>query len=240
MMLGLEEVNRWWLAAGGLGLALFTLLCMLLAMRLAGPVTHSYNLGTLQYEIRPSFSGKAQIYVPLADWELEAPLYGAPYVLHVEPRQVSPSALVRAAKGFKPALGQAKKDITHSAIRAFVRAFLFGLLGGVAAALLVLLLLRAIGGAWRTAAIAGAGCFALAALLVAGSGLWLWLSLDVNAFQNITITRGVGSGAARNARNQLRHDNGLPAILQDLARLVARGDHIKISSAARSVRSDGP
>jgi hypothetical protein len=235
-----EGVSRWSLAAGGLGLALFTLACMLLAMRLAGPVTHSYNLGTLRYEIKPSFSGKAQIYVPLADWELEAPLYGAPYVLHVEPRQVSPSALVRAAKGFKASLGQAKKDITHSAIWAFVRAFLFELLGGVAAALLVLLFLRAIGRAWRAAAIVGAGCFVLAVLLVAGSGLWLWLSLDVNAFQNSTITRGIGSRATLRARNQLRDDNGLPAILQDLSRLVARGDHIKISSAARSARGNGP
>ncbi len=234
MRLGFEGVSRWWLAVGGLVFALFTLVCMLLAMRLAGPVTHSYNLGTLEYEIKPSFSGKAQIYVPLAGWELEAPLYGAPYVLHIEPRQVSPTALVRAAKGFRPALRQAKKDIKHSAIWTFVRAFLFGLLGGVAAALLVLLFLRAIGRAWRTAVIVGAGCFVLATLLVAGSGLWLWQSLDLNAFHDITITRGAGARAMVNARSELRHDNGLPAILQDLSRLVARGDHIKIKVRAES------
>jgi hypothetical protein len=227
------RLGRWWPAPAGLGLALFTLLCMVLAMRLAGPVTHSYNLGTLQYEIKPSFSGKAQIYVPLADWELEAPLYGAPYVLHVEPREVSPTALVRAAKGFKPALAQAKKDIKHSAIWTFVRAFMFGLLGGLAAALLALLFLRAIGRAWRTSVIVGASCFALAALLVAGSGLWLWQSLDLDAFHDITITKGRGAEAMVRAREQLRDDNGLPAILQDLSRLVARGDHIKIRVRTR-------
>jgi hypothetical protein len=231
--LGFEGVSRWWLAIGGLGFALFTLVCMLLAMRLAGPVVHSYNLGTLEYEIKPSFSGKAEIYVPLADWQLEAPLYGAPYVLHIEPRQVSPTALVRAAKGFKPALRQAKKDIKHAAIWTFVRAFMFGLLGGLAAALLVLLFLRAIGRAWRASTIVGAGCFVLATLLVAGSGLWLWQSLDLNAFHDITITRGRGARAMVNARNELRHDNGLPAILQDLSRLVARGDHIKIRVSTR-------
>jgi hypothetical protein len=227
------RLGRWWPAPAGLGFALFTLVCLVLAMRLAGPVTHSYNLGTLEYEIKPSFSGKAQIYVPLADWELEAPLYGAPYVLHVEPREVSPTALVRAAKGFKPALGQAKKDIKHSAIWTFVRAFMFGLLGGLAAALLVLMFLRAIGRTWKTSAIVGASCFVLAALLVAGSGLWLWQSLDLNAFHDITITKGRGAKAMVRAREQLRDDNGLPAILQDLSRLVARGDHIKIRLRTR-------
>ncbi|HEX9417084.1 MAG TPA: hypothetical protein VF895_10305 [Gaiellaceae bacterium] len=233
MRLGFDGISRWWLAAGALGFALFTLVCMLLAMRLAGPVTHSYNLGTLEYEIEPSFSGKAQIYVPLADWELEAPLYGAPYVLHIEPREVSPTAIVRAAKGFKPALKQAKKDIKHSAIWTFVRAFMFGLLGGLAAALLVLLFLRAIGRAWRTSMVVGAGCFVLATLLVAGSGLWLWQSLDLNAFHDITITNGRGAKAMVDARRQLRHDNDLPAILQDLSRLVARGDRIKIKVKTR-------
>lgn len=233
MRLDFGGISRWWLAIGGIFFALFTLVCMLLAMRIAGPVVHSYNFGTLEYEIRPSFSGKAEIYVPIVDWQLEAPLYGAPYALHIEPRHLSTKALVQAAKGFVPALKQAKKDIKHSAILTFVRAFLFGLLGGVSAALIGLLFLRAIGRPWRTAVIVGSSCFALTTLLVAGSGIWLKTSLDLNKFRDVTIVRGKRSKAMIDARRELHQDQNFAAILQDLSRLLARGEGIKIKVKSR-------
>src|SRR6266511_3449206 len=126
-------------------LGFFTLVCMLLAMRLAGPVTHKYNLGTLQYEVRPSFSGKAELFVPLAGWQLEAPVFDAPYTLHLQPKDVDAREIVRAAAGVKESIKTAKHDVKHGAILTFVRAFLFALAGGLAAGVVALLAFLASG-----------------------------------------------------------------------------------------------
>jgi len=44
---------------------------------------------------RPFFSGKAKVYIPLAGWEIEAPVFSAPYAIHAQPRRVSPRAVGR-------------------------------------------------------------------------------------------------------------------------------------------------
>ena len=79
------------LVAAVVGAALFTLLCMWIAMRAAGPQTHGYNLGSVQFDIAPSWSGKAKVYIPIAGWEIEAPIFSAPYAFHAQPRHVSPA-----------------------------------------------------------------------------------------------------------------------------------------------------
>ena len=69
------------IAAAVAGAALFTLICMWLGLRVAGP--------------QSSFSGKAKVYIPLAGWEIEAPVFSAPYAIHAQPRRVSPRAVGR-------------------------------------------------------------------------------------------------------------------------------------------------
>jgi hypothetical protein len=213
-------------------LGFFTLVCMLLAMRLAGPVTHKYNLGTLQYEVSPSFSGKAQLFVPLAGWQLEAPVYDAPYTLHVQPKDVDPHEVVRAARGVKESLKTAKKDVKHGAIFTFVRAFMFALAGGLAAALVAVLAFLAFGRPRRLAWTAGACCFALSVLLAGGSGLWVWQSLNISALKRPVATRGAGSKVVAAVIRRLANDGSLETVIQDLAPLLAAAKNIKIPTGA--------
>ena len=88
-------MNRTWLRLGGavLGCGLFTLLCMWVGMRAAGPQTHDYNLGSVSLYVAPSWSGKAKVYIPIAGWEIEAPVFSAPYAFHAQPRHVSPTVM---------------------------------------------------------------------------------------------------------------------------------------------------
>jgi hypothetical protein len=212
-------------------LAFFTLVCMLVAMRLAGPVTHGYNLGTLQYEVSPSFSGKAELFVPLTGWQLEAPVFSAPYTIHVEPRDVDSRAVARAAAGIEKTIKTAKHDVKHGAILAFVRAFLFALAGGLAAGAVVLLFFLAFGRPPWLAGAAGAGCFALSILLAGGSGLWVWQSLDISALKHPVATRGAGSKAVAGAIEKLANDHDLGTIIQDVAPLLTAAEQLKTGVA---------
>jgi len=82
------------IAAAVAGAALFTLICMWLGLRVAGPQSHTYNLGSVELSLARS-SGKAKVYIPLAGWEIEAPVFSAPYAIHAQPRRVSPRAVGR-------------------------------------------------------------------------------------------------------------------------------------------------
>jgi hypothetical protein len=214
------------LAGAGLGAALFTLLSMWIGLRVAGPVSHSYNLGSVQFDIEPSFSGKAKVYIPLAGWEIEAPIFSAPYAVHAQPRRVSPSAVRRAAHGVHKTIKKTKHDLKWAAIWSFVRAFLFALAGALAAGGVVALLLRALEYRWKTALVVGASCLAFGVVVVGTSGLWLWQSLDIKAFRRAQATRGSGQ-AFRNAVERFRNDGRASTVLKDLSHLVARGDRVK-------------
>jgi hypothetical protein len=219
--------DRLVLAAGALGAVLLTLFGMFLGLRVAGPAVHDYNLGSLQFEVTPSFSGKAQVYVPLAGWQIEASVFSAPYAVQAEPRRVSPGALRRAAHGVRETISKTKKELKRAAIFSFVRAFLFALAGAVVVGAFVALVLRTRGRNWRAALVYGGLSPGLAVVILAFSGLWIWLSLDIKAFKHPRITRGHGK-ALTAARNDLKDDKSDGAFLQDLAQLIAKGEQIKI------------
>jgi len=216
-------VNWVRLAAAGLGVALFTLLCMWIGLRAAGPQSHSYNLGSVQFSVAPSFSGKAQVYVPIAGWEIEAPVFSAPYAFHAQPRRVSPTAIKRASKGVKETLKTTKRQLKTAAIITVARAFLFALLGALAAGAVVMLLLRVLSHRWRTALLAGAACLAFGVVVLGTSGLWLWQSLDIKAFKQAKVTLGSGKVLARNI-SRFRDDGKVSSVLQDLSHLVRSGE----------------
>jgi hypothetical protein len=211
------------LVAAGFGAALFTLLCMWIGMRAAGPQTHGYNLGSVQLDVAPSWSGKAKVYIPLAGWEIEAPVFSAPYAFHAQPRRVSPTAIARAAHGVKKTLKKTKSELKTAAIITAVRAFLFALLGALVAGAIVMLILRSFGFVWKQALVAGAGCFAFGAIVVGTSGLWLWQSLDIKAFKRAKITLGSGK-VLTNSVDRFRNDQRVNTIFQDLSQLVQRGE----------------
>jgi hypothetical protein len=210
------------LAAAVLGMALLTLLCMWIGLRAAGPQAHSYNLGSVEFSVSPSFSGKTTVFVPIAGWEIEAPIFSAPYALHAQPLRVSATALARASKGVKQTLKKTKSQLKTAAIITFVRAFLFALLGALAAGAIVMLILRVLSYPWKTALIAGGGCLALGAVVVATSGLWLWQSLTIPAFKQAKVTLGSGKVLTRNI-SRFRDDGQVNRVLQDLSGLLQSG-----------------
>jgi len=215
--------HRLRIAAGVLAAALFTLLCMWLGMRVAGPVTHTYNIGSVQFYVDPSWSGKTKVYLPLAGWEIEAPIFSAPFALHAQPRHVSPSALRRAAHGVSRTVKTAKKDLKRAAILTFVRSFIFALLGALAAGGIVMLFLRALDYPWRTALITGGCCVGFAVVVVATSGVWLKLSLDIRAFKQSKVVLGNGKVLMRVIK-ALHNDRSENGVVVDLSQLVRRGD----------------
>src|SRR5215471_12024370 len=118
------------LAAVALTLVL-TVVGMYVGMRIAGPVTRSYNLGAISYEIRPARHGKTEIVIPHTGLRLEAHNIHAPFVLRVEPTSFSLTGLAEAGLGVQSSLSTARSDIVHGATWAFVRAFLYALAGGL-------------------------------------------------------------------------------------------------------------
>ena len=193
-------------------------------MRAAGPQTHDYNLGSVQFDIAPSWSGKAKVYIPIAGWEIEAPVFSAPYAFHAQPRHVSPAAVERAAHGIRKTLKKAKSELKTAAIITAVRAFLFALLGALAAGAVVMLLLRSFGCRWRQGLLAGGACLAFGFVVAGASGLWLWQSLDLKAFKRAKVTLGSGS-VLTNSVERFRNDMRVNSVIQDLSHLIERGNH---------------
>ncbi len=221
------------IAGIALGAAVFTLLAMWIGVRAGGPQSHTLSIGSVQFDVSPSFSGKAQVYIPLAGWEIEAPVFSAPYAFHAQPRRISPTAIKRAAHGVHETLQKTKRELKRAAIITFVRAFLFALLGALVAGAIVFLIARSLAYRKKPALVAGAGCLALGVLVVAASGLWVWQSLDLKSFREPKITLGDGR-ALTIARNQLRNSKGENSVLKILSRFVAKGDRIKIKTTAPS------
>lgn len=211
------------IAAAVAGAALFTLICMWLGLRVAGPQSHAYNLGSVEFSLAPSFSGKAKVYIPLAGWEIEAPVFSAPYAFRAQPRHVSPTAVERAAHGVRKTLKKAKSELKTAAIITVARAFLFALLGALAAGAVVMLLLRSFGYRWRQGLLAGGACLAFGIVVMGTSGLWLWQSLDLKAFRRAKVTLGSGK-VLTNSVERFRNDRKVNSIIQDLSHLIERGD----------------
>jgi hypothetical protein len=214
------------LAALALTLVL-TLAGMYLGMRIAGPVTRPYNLGTLSYEVVPTLHGNAEILIPRTGVRLEAKLVDAPFVLRVKPRSLSVTGIAEAALGARAALKTAKSDIVHGATWAFVRAFLYALGGGLVGAALsgvLVFFFSRLG----TAILCGALGVVLTLVAVGGSGIWVWRAHYIQALEHPTVI----SGPHRAKLNltplirKIRMAHSLEDVIHDLAPVleqVARG-----------------
>jgi hypothetical protein len=214
------------LAALALTLVL-TLGCMYAGMRIAGPVTRGYNLGTLSYEVVPSLHGNAEILIPRTGVRLQAKLVDAPFVLKVKPRSLSLTGIAQAAVGMRSALSTAKTDIVHGAIWAFVRAFLYALGGGLVGAALSALLIFFFS-RLGTAILCGAIGVVVTLVLVGGSAVWVWRAHYIHALEHPTVI----SGPRRTKLNlsplvrKIRKAHTFEDVIHDLAPVleqVARG-----------------
>ena len=204
-----------------------TVVGMYVGMRIAGPVTRSYNLGSVTYEISPARHGKTEIVVPHAGLRLEAHNIHAPFVLRVEPTSFSLTALAEAAVGVQSSLSTARSDIVHGATWAFVRAFLYALAGGLVAAALAALLVFFF---FRlgTAILCAVLGVVLTLVVVGGSAVWVWQAHYVRALEHPTVVAGPSQTNLDLAPvvRKLRRSHSLEDIIRNLAPLleqVARG-----------------
>ena len=204
-----------------------TLAGMYLGMRIAGTSTRSYNLGSLQYEVRPVLHGRAEIVIPHTGLRLESKHLHAPFLLKVRPHSFSLTGIAEAGLGVRSALTTAKTDIVHGATWAFVRAFLYALGGGLIAALISALLVFFFG-RLGTAILCAALGVLLTLAVVGGSGVWVWRSHYVQALEHPTVVAG-GQRTKLNLRpliRKLKKAHSLEDVVHDLApvlRQVAAG-----------------
>lgn len=214
------------LAAVALTLVL-TLAGMYVGMRLAGPMTRGYNLGSMSYEVRPALHGKAEILVPRTGLRLESKRVHAPFLLRVEPASLSVTGLAEAALGVRSALDTARSDIVDGVIRAFARTFLYALGGGLVAAALSALIVLFFGRI-GTAILCGLMGTVVTLGVVAGCAVWVWQAHYIQALEHPTVV----SGPHRTQLNlsplvqKLRRSGGLEDVIHALAPVlvqIARG-----------------
>jgi hypothetical protein len=214
------------LAAIALTLVL-TLAGMYVGMRIAGPVTRSYNLGSLSYEIEPARHGNAVILIPHTGLRLESKRVNAPYVLRVKPHSFSLTGIGEAALGVRSALTTARDDVVHGVIWAFVRAFLYALGGGLVGAAISGLLVLFFG-RLGTAILCGVLGVLLTLVVVGGSAIWVWQAHYIQALEHPTVIAG-GESTKLNLKpliRKIRSAHNLQDVIHDLAPVleqVARG-----------------
>jgi predicted phosphodiesterase len=103
-----------------------------LGLRLAGPVTRDTALGSVSVRVEPSWEGRVDAFIPLANWGVRAAAFSGPVELHVEPRSIDRDALVRAAAGNRTILRDAERDARGLAHDALLRAAAWAVVGAAA------------------------------------------------------------------------------------------------------------
>lgn len=200
-----------------------TLAGMYLGMRIAGPVTRSYNLGSISYEVRPALHGSAEVFIPHTGIRLKAKVVDAPYVLRVKPRSLSLTGIAEAALGVRSALDTAKTDIIHGVIWTFVRAFLYALAGGLVGAAIAAVLVLFFGRLGRAIMCGFIGVFVTLAV-VGGSAVWVWQAHYISALEHPTVIAGAHS-AKLNLHpliEKIRRAHSLEDVIHDLAPVLAQ------------------
>lgn len=214
------------LGAGGLWLGLRT--------ETAG--TYPSQLGTVQVRVGFAVHGAIEAYVPLADWGIRTHPFSAPLMIHVEPRTLDRSALLRAAGGDRHLLAATEHDLRTAARAAVLRAVRYAL-GAVALLALISGLVLQVAGARRRLAL---GVPAAALLLaVGGTGLALWRaasSWDSRALSHITYyARGAELRQLLDAASKARsvgdsYAGKVEQTVRSFAALLTGGGHDELTS----------
>lgn len=149
------------------------------ALRVAGPATYTTELGDIQLQVSPAWPRDrgVNLYVPLADWGLRAPIIGAPVAVSAEPRRIDRDGVVQAVTAGSESLRVVRAELAHDVRGAAVRAALVTLLGGLLGGTVAILIWERLGIRGRRlllAPAAGAGLAALYILALVGWGAATW------------------------------------------------------------------
>jgi len=155
---------------------------MLVGWRLAQATLEETTIGRVSFEVGPSLTGRAEAFVPVADWGFRADAFDAPFELRAELRSLNRGALLRAAEGERAVLDATEEELADAARAAILRSFAWG--AGVALLLLAIAtaLWRSLRPRWALLAI-GAPALAI------GVAVTLWradASFDAAAFDSPT------------------------------------------------------
>jgi hypothetical protein len=206
----------WLRRARGTGLALLLVLALLagsvagatLALRSFGETTGHLALGTVTIGVRPATSGRAEVFMPLLDWQVEARPFRAPVVVRAEVATVNRDEALVALRSGRDANAQverARSEVPPLVRDAVEHAILVAAIGGIVGAALVGCVLAAISGR-RRLAVAGVPLgVALTAVLILPVARGLE-HVDYRAFDHPTFHA---------------HGNELPRLLAFSAQLSA-------------------
>ena len=160
-----------------------------LALRAFGASTAHLALGTVTIKVEASTSGRAELYMPLVDWEVVARPFEAPVTVRAEVTSVDrEQALValRSGADANRKVEEARAQVPPLVRDAVRHALLVAALGGIAGALVAGCVLAVVLGRRRWVAFSlPAGVVATAALLVPVG--WSLSHVDYRAFQHPTF-----------------------------------------------------
>lgn len=145
------------------------------APRVTGPVTYDTDLAALQFQlaVSPPDERGVNLFVPVANWGLRAPVFGAPVKVSVEPRAINREAVVRTVTGSGAAeVALLREDIDRTLRRLVIRTTLATLTGALAGGLLAALLWHALGVRGRRLLLAPAAALGLVVVILGGLGGW--------------------------------------------------------------------
>ena len=154
---------------------------MVAGWRIAGPVESDTELGRVSFEVAAGTSlGEVDAYVPIADWGIRANAFDAPFELDLEIRSLDRRGALEAAGGARTAIATTREDLEDAAKSAVLRGFAYGL----AATLLVALVLWLLRSRFRRLVYAAAWVGALGVAGTAASLLLASSTFDARAFSS--------------------------------------------------------
>jgi predicted phosphodiesterase len=160
-----------------------------LALRAFGETTGHLALGTVTIDVQPTTSGRAEVFMPLLDWEVVARPFRAPIVVRAEVATVNrDQALValRSGRDENAQVERARAEVPPLVRSAVEHAIIVAALGGIAGSALVGCVLAAIAGRRRLAIVG----VPLGVVITAGLILPVALALehvDYRAFDHPTF-----------------------------------------------------
>jgi predicted phosphodiesterase len=125
-----------------------------LALRAFGETTGHLALGTVTIGVQPTTSGRAEVFMPLLDWEVVAKPFRAPVVVRAEVATVNRDQALVALRSGRDANAQverARAEVPPLVREAVKHAIIVATLGGIAGAALVGCVLAVVAGRRRLA-----------------------------------------------------------------------------------------
>lgn len=160
-----------------------------LALRAFGESSARLALGTVTIDVQPATSGRAELYMPLVDWEIVARPYAAPVAIRAEVTTVDRDRALVALRSGKDARGtveQARAEVPSLVRDAVRHAVIVAAAGGIAGGLVAGCILGVATGR-RRIALLGLPAGAVATALLIAPVAWSLQHVDYGAFEHPTF-----------------------------------------------------